>query len=143
MFMAVKMLIPFSSKVRSRQKRTITGVSDFINYTSLDVLYRLSHTTLFSDMYSHRLIILAIAIGLCSCKELYDEYHAEISEEYLVGEGMISDDPGPYYITISKAIPYSNDLELYNYNPEIERNAVVKIRSDKGEEVVLSELPDN
>lgn len=89
-------------------------------------------------MHRRPVLILALAISLFSCKELYD-YDAETSGDYLVVEGMITDDPGPYSVTISKAVAYSNDLRLYNYNPEKETRAVVTIRSDKGEEVVLFE----
>ena len=89
-------------------------------------------------MYRRLIIILALAISFFSCKELYD-YEAESSGDYLVVEGMITDDPGPYSVTINKAVAYSNDLRLYNYNPEKETGAVVTIRSDKGEEAILVE----
>jgi hypothetical protein len=89
-------------------------------------------------MYRKPYIILAIAVSLCSCKELYD-YNVETTGDYLVVEGMITDDPGPYTVTLSKAVAYSNDLRLYNYNPGYETGAAVTIKSDKGEDVLLYE----
>jgi hypothetical protein len=89
-------------------------------------------------MYRRSLIILALVISLFSCKELYD-YQAETNGDYIVVEGMITDDPGPYTVTLSKAIAYSNDLRLYNFNPEKETGAIVTIKSDKGEEAILFE----
>jgi len=89
-------------------------------------------------MYLRSLIILALVISLFSCKELYD-YQAETNGDYIVVEGMITDDPGPYTVTLSKAIAYSNDLRLYNFNPEKETGAMVTIKSDKGEEAILFE----
>jgi len=89
-------------------------------------------------MYRRSLIILALVISLFSCKELYD-YQAETSGDYIVVEGMITDDPGPYRVTLSKAIAFSNDLRLYNFSPEKETGAMVTIKSDKGEEAILFE----
>jgi hypothetical protein len=86
-------------------------------------------------------LILTLAVSLCSCKELYD-YKAETSGDYLVVEGMITDDPGPYYVTLSKAMAYSNDLNLTHYNPEHESEATVILKSDKGEIVPLVEEKD-
>jgi hypothetical protein len=83
---------------------------------------------------------LIFTVTLFSCKELYNDYQSEVTEEYLVVEGMITDDPGPYSVTISKAIAYSNDLDISIYKPEPETKATVKIRSDKGEDIVLYEL---
>jgi hypothetical protein len=84
-------------------------------------------------------IVLPLAvISLFSCKELYD-YKAETSSDYLVVEGMITDDPGPYYVTLSKAVAYDNDMRIYNYKPEKESGATVSIKSDKGEEAILYE----
>jgi len=82
--------------------------------------------------------MLTLAVSLFSCKELYD-YQAETIGDYLVVEGMITDDPGPYYVTLSKAIAFSNDLRLYSYNPEKEKGATVIIKSDKGEEAFMVE----
>jgi hypothetical protein len=89
-------------------------------------------------MHRRTIILFALAVSLCSCKELYD-YQAETSGDYLVVEGMITDDPGPYTVTIRKAVAYSNDLRLNSYNSEKEIGAMVTIRSDKGEEVILYE----
>jgi hypothetical protein len=89
-------------------------------------------------MHRRTLILFALVFSLYSCKELYD-YQAETSGDYVVVEGMITDEPGPYSVTISKAVAYSNDLKLYNYNSEKETGAVVRIISDKGEEVILYE----
>jgi hypothetical protein len=89
-------------------------------------------------MHRRLILLFALAISLLSCKELYD-YQAETSGDYVVVEGMITDDPGPYSVTISKAVAYSNDLMLYNYNPEKETGAAVTIKSDKGEEAILYE----
>jgi Domain of unknown function (DUF4249) len=89
-------------------------------------------------MHRRPILLFTLAISLISCKELYD-YQAETSGDYVVVEGMITDDPGPYSVTISKAVAYSNDLRLYNYNPEKETGAVVTIKSDRGEEAILVE----
>ncbi|MBN1415852.1 MAG: DUF4249 family protein [Bacteroidales bacterium] len=94
-------------------------------------------------MRSNRFIPLVLMIALGSCSELYDGYHPEVNEEYLVVEGKITDDPGPYYVKLFKAVPYSNDLEFYKYDPEPEKKAVVKLFSDKGEEITLNELRNN
>jgi hypothetical protein len=91
----------------------------------------------------HQIIIPAMLACLFSCRELYNDFQPELNEEYLVVEGMISDDPGPYYVKLSKALPYSNDMNLYKYRPEPETQAVVKIRSDKGEDVILHEMENS
>jgi hypothetical protein len=93
-------------------------------------------------MYRRPIILFALIASLCSCKELYD-YQAETSGDYLVVEGMITDDAGPYTVTLSKAMAYSNDLRLYDYNSEKESEATVTIKSDKGEEVILYEEEGN
>ncbi len=85
------------------------------------------------------ILIPIIAITLCSCKELYTDYQAELHEEYLVVEGMITDGPGPYYITIYKAMAYSNKLDLRKYKTQPEKNATVIIKTDTGD-IILSEL---
>lgn len=87
-----------------------------------------------------KIIILVLFTCLFSCRELYNDYQSELNEEYLVVEGMISDDPGPYYVSIVKALAYSNDMKLYEYRPEPETQAAVWIRSDKGEDVAMVEV---
>jgi hypothetical protein len=87
-----------------------------------------------------KITFLIFAVTLLSCKELYEDYQPELTEEFLVVEGMITNDPGPYNVTISKAMAYRNDLDLNHYKPDPETNATVKIITDKGEEVVLYEL---
>lgn len=79
------------------------------------------------------ILIPFIAIAFCSCKELYNDYQAELDEEYLVVEGMITDNPGPYYITINKALAYSNNLDLRKYKTQPEKNAIVIIKTDAGD----------
>jgi hypothetical protein len=88
------------------------------------------------------LLIPIIAFMFCSCKELYNDYQAELNEEYLVVEGMISDNPGPYYVTINKALAYSNNLDLRKYKTQPEKNAIVIVKTDAGNEYVLHELSD-
>ncbi len=88
----------------------------------------------------HRKIVIpALLACLFSCRELYNDFQPELNEEYLVVEGMISDDPGPYTVKITKALPYSNEMNLYKYRPEPVTQAIVRILSDKGEDAVLVE----
>lgn len=87
-----------------------------------------------------KILFLLVSLSVISCKEIYDEYEVGSSEEYLVVEGMITNDPGPYYVTINKAIPYRNDLEVYTYKSSPETGAQVKIKCNDGSEVVLHEL---
>jgi hypothetical protein len=89
-------------------------------------------------MSRNLLFILLLGAGFCSCSELYD-YKSDADANYLVVEGMITDDAGPYLVTLSKAIAYTNDLNVKRYRPGPETKAVVKIFSDKGEEVTLEE----
>ncbi|MBN2273557.1 MAG: DUF4249 family protein [Bacteroidales bacterium] len=91
-------------------------------------------------MFRKIIILAVIPACLFSCRELYDDFQPELNAEYLVVEGMITDDPGPYYVKLYKAMAYRNDMQLYEYDPEPETQAVVRIRSDKGEDVVLYEL---
>jgi hypothetical protein len=89
-----------------------------------------------------KFLIPVILVCLFSCRELYNDFQPELNEEYLVVEGMISDDPGPYIVKITKALPYSNEVKLYDYRSEPETQAIVRILSDKGEDVILHETSE-
>jgi hypothetical protein len=83
------------------------------------------------------ILLLLFLLLFPSCKELYN--YEGPGENSIVVDGMITDAPGPYYITLNKVLPFSNNPSSGNDTNYLVQGAIVFIKSDKGENVQLQE----
>lgn len=79
------------------------------------------------------LIVIAFSI-LMSCEKVID-LDLKDSESKFVIEGHITDEPGPYYVKLSKSVPF-NQSSIY---PAI-TNALVEIEDSEGTTETLSHI---
>src|SRR5581483_8560589 len=83
-----------------------------------------------------QILLVCFLFFLCSCVD-----SIEISPSFLptlVVEGLITDQPGPYVVTISRAVPVTQDAQLQT-PPIYESGATVVIQDDQGNRETLIE----
>ncbi|MGD0340412.1 MAG: DUF4249 domain-containing protein [Bacteroidales bacterium] len=79
-------------------------------------------------------IILAVIYGLTSCQKVIS-IDLNSASTQLVVEANISDQPGPYYVKLSKTVNFSDITEI----PAV-TGAIVEISDSSGNEETLTEL---
>lgn len=75
-----------------------------------------------------------------SCKEIYNDYEVKLDQNYYVINGAIYETPGPYMISVRKVLPYTNNVNSLMDTLDNVKDAEVRIKSDKGENVLLTEI---
>ncbi|WP_215222777.1 DUF4249 domain-containing protein [Echinicola shivajiensis] len=87
-------------------------------------------------MKSYLYLIIIAVLSLASCEEVID-ISLEDAEPRIVIEGIVTDQPGPYTVTISKSVGFYED----NVFPGVE-GAYVEISDDKGNVDILEDMGD-
>ncbi|UOQ73829.1 DUF4249 domain-containing protein [Hymenobacter cellulosilyticus] len=85
----------------------------------------------------NRIITFLLAAGLLSLSSCVDVVDVEIPEgkPLLAVEGAITDQPGPYYVTLTKTAPYFDEAEL----PRVS-GAVLTLEDNEGNRETLKEV---
>ncbi len=55
-------------------------------------------------------IIILFSVLLCTCQEYYTDPEITTGSEYLVIEGTITNEPGPYVVRVSETTPYNRSV---------------------------------
>lgn len=84
-------------------------------------------------MYKYITIIILVLCVCSSCRQIYDP-DVKPDQSGLVVAGLMTDQPGPYYVKLSKALPYDSS----GLNPPV-RSAKVTIMDDCGGSYKLEE----
>jgi hypothetical protein len=87
------------------------------------------------------LLVLAIILLALfnSCQEIYDAPSIKTDQSIMTVKGMITNDSGPYYVRLSKALPF-NYPETATLSDDIAvRDATVIIRDNTGNSELLQE----
>ena len=82
-------------------------------------------------MMNRSIMLLTMAGVLCTCQEYYTDPDITAGSEYIVIEGTITNEPGPYRIRISRTWPYNRSADQVQDTVQVS-GAVVVISDNTG-----------